>query len=236
MIVTIDGPAGVGKSSVARFLSARLQFDFLDTGAMYRAVALAALRSGLSRPQESSKAHQGLAELLTGLQLEMTPESRVLLNGEDVTQEIRTPEVTACSSELAVFPLVRARLVELQRQIASMRNIVCEGRDQGTVVFPQARCKFFLIADLTERLERRQRDLEAQGVTVDKEELRRTLQERDWRDSNRAVGPLVCPTDALTIDTTHQTLLQVVDQMEQLVRQRLILSETQKRKGTSEDP
>src|SRR5262245_47023253 len=140
MIVTIDGPAGAGKSTAARTLARRLGFEFLDTGAMYRAVTLAALRAGCDLNDE-----QALGRLVAGLTLEMPP-GRVVLAGEDVTDSIRTPEVTAGTGKVASSPAVRRRLSELQRALAAGRNIVCEGRDQGTIVFPDAACKFFLVA------------------------------------------------------------------------------------------
>src|SRR5262245_18143357 len=141
MIVTIDGPAGSGKSSAARMLAGRLGFEYLDTGAMYRAVTLAALRAGLDlRDQEA------LARLLDGLVLDMPP-GRVILGGEDVSGAIRTAEVTEASKPVADIPVVRRRLVGMQRTIAAGRDMVCEGRDQGTLVFPDAACKFFLVAD-----------------------------------------------------------------------------------------
>src|SRR5690242_14186999 len=139
MIVTIDGPAGAGKSTAARMLARRLGFDFLDTGAMYRAVTLAALRAGCDLGDE-----EALARGVAGVTLEMPP-GRVLLNGEDVTERIRTPEVTAGTGKVASSPAVRRRLGELQRAVAAGRDVVTEGRDQGTIVFPDAARKFFLV-------------------------------------------------------------------------------------------
>jgi cytidylate kinase len=215
MIVTIDGPAGAGKSSAARLLARRLGFEFLDTGATYRAVALAALRAGLDACDEAA-----LAGLLARLRLEMPPDGRVVLDGEDVTGLIRTPEVTAASSELAVVPAVRRRLAELQRTCAAGRDMVCEGRDQGTVVFPDAGCKFFLTADPAERVRRRQRELTARGRAVDLDALRRDVAERDQRDAGRALAPMRPAADAVVLDSTALTLEQVVDHMEQEVRRR----------------
>src|SRR5262249_41534655 len=149
MIVTIDGPAGAGKSSAARGLAARLGFDFLDTGATFRAVALAAQRAGVSWTDD-----EGLGRLLGSLRLEM-PAGKVLLDGEDVSGLIRTPEISQGASIVAARQVVRLRLAELQRRMATGRDVVCEGRDQGTVVFPDAGCKFFLVADPQERLLRR---------------------------------------------------------------------------------
>jgi cytidylate kinase len=215
MIVTIDGPAGSGKSTAARALARRLGFEFLDTGAMYRAVALAALRAGLAKAGEAA-----LAPLLERLHLEMPPGGRVVLDGEEVTALIRTPEVTAASSELAALPLVRQRLVALQRACAAGRDLVCEGRDQGTVVFPDAGCKFFLIADLEERVRRRQREMEERGEVVDAPTLRRDVEARDRRDAGRDVAPMKPAEDAILLDSTTLTIEQVVDSMELEVRRR----------------
>jgi cytidylate kinase len=212
MIVTIDGPAGAGKSSVARALAQRLGFEFLDTGAMYRVVALAALRAGLALDDQA-----GLARLLIPLDLQMPP-GRVLLNGEDVTSAIRTPEVTAATSPVADSRVVRQHLARLQRAIAAGRDMVCEGRDQGTVVFPDAACKFFLVADPIERARRRQQEMAARGQEIDFESVLRAQQERDRRDEARDLAPMVPAADAVVVDSTHLDLGQVVDLMEREVR------------------
>jgi cytidylate kinase len=212
MIVTIDGPAGAGKSTAAKALAARLGFEYLDTGAMYRAVALAGLRTGIDFQDETA-----LACLLANLHLDMPP-GRVLLNGEDVTELIRTPEVQSASSVVAVSPVVRRHLAELQRAIAQERNMVCEGRDQGTVVFPDASCKFFLIADPVERARRRQRQMTARGEPVELDTVLQAQDVRDRRDESRALAPMVPASDALVIDSTHLSLDQVVALMEQEVK------------------
>src|SRR5208283_2234632 len=155
MIITIDGPAGAGKSSAARALARRLGFEFLDTGAMYRAVTLAGLQAGLDLRDQDA-----LSRLVAGLRIELA-DDRVFLNRQDVTFQIRTSQVTAASGQVADSPAVRQHLVKLQRAIALGRNMVCEGRDQGTIVFPDAGCKFFLVADPQERARRRQRDMAA---------------------------------------------------------------------------
>jgi cytidylate kinase len=214
MIVTIDGPAGSGKSSAAKALARRLGFEFLDTGAMYRAVALAVLRAGVRLDDQAA-----LARLLAGLDLKML-DGRVILGGEDVSSQIRTPEVSVGSSVVAAIPAVRYRLVELQRQIAAGRNIVCEGRDQGTVVFPDAGCKFFLTADPEERFRRRLAELKARGQAVDESALRKSEEERDERDSNRELAPLKKADDAVEVNSTHLPLEQVVERMEREVRSR----------------
>jgi cytidylate kinase len=212
MIVTIDGPAGAGKSTAARALARRLGFDFLDTGAMYRAVTLAALRAGCDLDSEDA-----LARLVNDLTLELPP-GHVLLDGEDVTNAIRTPEVSAGTGKVASSPAVRRRLGELQRALAAGRNIVCEGRDQGTIVFPDAARKFFLVADPVERARRRHRELLARGQDVPWEEVLAAQQARDARDAARDIAPMVPAADALLLDSTGLTLEQVVDRMEQEVR------------------
>lgn len=212
MIVTIDGPAGAGKSSAARALAQRLGFEYLDTGAMYRAVTLAALRTGLDLRDQ-----QALARLLDGLTLELPP-GRVVLNGEDVTGRIRTAEVTAASQPVADSPAVRRRLVEWQRAIAAGRDIICEGRDQGTIVFPAAGCKFFLVADPVERARRRQREMAARGEARDLEEVLRAQEARDRRDAARDLAPMVPAADAIQLDSTHLSLPEIVDRMEREVQ------------------
>src|SRR5262249_24418343 len=214
MIITIDGPAGSGKSSSAKELARRLGFEFLDTGAMYRAVTLATLRAGISVSDQPAMQH-----LMDELRLEMPP-GRVLLNGEDVTREIRAGSVTAASGPVADSPLVRRRLVERQRQIAAGRNMVCEGRDQGTIVFPDAACKVFLIADPQERARRRQREMANRGENVPWDQVLEAQEVRDTRDRQRDIAPMVPAPDAITLDTTQLTLDQVVARMEQEVRLR----------------
>jgi cytidylate kinase len=214
MIITIDGPAGAGKSSTARALARRLGFDFLDTGAMYRAVALAALEAGLDPRDQAA-----LAALLAGLRLELPP-GRVLLNGADVTTRIRSAEVTAATGPVADSPAVRRRLAEMQRAIAQGRDMVCEGRDQGTVVFPDAACKFFLVADPVERAKRRQREMAARGEAVELAVLVEAQAARDRRDAARDLAPMRPADDAVVLDSTALGPEQVVDRMEAEVRRR----------------
>ena len=214
MIITIDGPAGAGKSSVARRLAQRLGFYFLDTGAMYRAVALAALRRGIDVSQPDL-----LAALVDELDIRVDGD-RVLLDGEDVGQAIRTSEVTALVSAVADHPRVRQRLVQLQRQAAEGRNIVTEGRDQGTVVFPDADLKIFLTASPEVRARRRQAELLARGESIELDELLQQIKERDRRDQSRQVGPLRKAGDAVEINTDSLSLDEVVDRIEALVHEK----------------
>ncbi|HUY90034.1 MAG TPA: (d)CMP kinase [Pirellulales bacterium] len=212
MIVAIDGPAGAGKSSAARALARRLGFRFLDTGAMYRAVALAALRRGLDWKNSAA-----LAELARGLRMEVD-ERRVLLDGEDVTDAIRTSEVTAVTHYAANNQAVREHLVSLQRQAAGRDNVVTEGRDQGTVAFPDAECKIFLTATPAERARRRLLDLEQRGETASFEDVLAQQNLRDERDAARQVGPLKPAADAIQVITDGLTPEEVVDRLEELVR------------------
>jgi cytidylate kinase len=214
MIVTIDGPAGAGKSSVARALAQRLGFHYLDTGAMYRAVALAAVRAGLN---DDAAAVAALAKRVQ-IQLE---DQRVLLDGEDVSLDIRTPEVTSLIYLASDNAAVRARLVELQRQAAAEGDWVCEGRDQGTVAFPDAACKIFLTATPEERARRRREELAQRGSHVPLDEILAQQTERDARDATRPVGPLRKAADAIEVLTDGLTLGEVVSKLEAIVRPRM---------------
>lgn len=214
MIVTIDGPAGAGKSLVARMLAERLGFRFLDTGAMYRAAALAALRRNVDWNDESA-----VAAVVAAAKIESLPD-RVLLDGEDVTQAIRTVEITKLTRHTANNPQVRRHLVALQRQVVAGGNYVTEGRDQGTVAFPSAECKIFLVASPEERARRRHRDLVARGETVALEEVLAQQTERDQSDSTRAAGPLIAAPDAVEVNTDGLTPEQVVDKLAAIVARR----------------
>lgn len=214
MIITLDGPAGAGKSSVARALAQRLGYRFLDTGAMYRAVALAAQRRGLSWNDSMA-----LADLARQISIELQGE-QVFLDGEDVTEAIRATDVTTVVHFVADNPEVRAELVRLQQQLAEGKNIVCEGRDQGTVAFPHAECKIFLTATPEERARRRLSQLQTQGEQVRFEELLRQQNDRDLRDRSRPVGRLSKAADAMELVSDGLTQEQVIDRLEQLVRER----------------
>lgn len=215
MIVTIDGPAGAGKSTVARRLAQRLGFRFLDTGAMYRAVAWAAARDRVDWSDASA-----IAQVAQRLRIEL-PGSRVLVDGADVTTAIRTSEVTSVTHYAADNPQVREHLVGLQRLAAGNDNVVSEGRDQGTVVFPDAACKIFLTASPNERARRRLADLAARGESRELAEVLAEQTLRDERDSARAVGPLIPAADAVRISTDGLEIDEVVERIERLVRSRM---------------
>lgn len=215
MIVTIDGPAGSGKSTAARGLAARLGFEFLDTGAMYRCVAWSVIQQKIDPQTEPDVT-------AVSQQIKITlSDSKVCVNGQDVSQSIRTPEVTEVASLVAQYPDVRAELVRLQRQAADGIDIVSEGRDQGTVVFPDAFCKFFLVADPEERARRRYQELQAQGKNIPVAEILQQIDERDQRDEQRAVAPLVPATDAVEINTSALTIDDVLNKLEEIVRARM---------------
>ena len=215
MIVTIDGPAGAGKSTVARRLARRLYFRFLDTGAMYRAVAWAALERSLPWDQPNA-----LVALARHIKIELDGK-RVLVDGRDVSEAIRTSETTAVTHYAANNPGVREHLVELQRRAAGNDDIVTEGRDQGTVVFPQAECKIFLTASPEERARRRVEDLASRGEELSLQEVLTQQPEGDRKDELRAAGPLRAADDSIEFCTDGMTADEVVDRLEALVRSRM---------------
>ena len=212
MIVTIDGPAGAGKSSVARQLANVLGFQFLDTGAMYRCVVLAALDAGIDLTDQVAMA---------GIASEMkfsTDGDQILLNGQDVTAAIRTQEVTTSIHYAADNPQIRNILVRLQQDFASNVDVVTEGRDQGTVAFPNAECKIFLTASPVERARRRQEQLRQQGEQVELEVILQSQQTRDEQDEARELGGLHAAVDAVHVVTDGMKQFEVVEHLERLVR------------------
>ncbi|MBI5150168.1 MAG: (d)CMP kinase [Candidatus Omnitrophica bacterium] len=210
-VITIDGPAGAGKSTVAKELARRLGVFYLDTGAMYRALTLKAIRLGLNLEDAATLVE---AARDTKIRLENhNSGTKVLLDGEDVSEAIRSLEVTNKTFYIARTGGVREIMVGWQREIGARQSVVIEGRDVGTVVFPKAAHKFYLDADFEERVRRRVKELREKGKQVDEDSLKKELQERDHKDFTRAVGPLKVAEDAVVIDTTHLTVNGTVDEI-----------------------
>jgi len=216
-IITIDGPAGAGKSTVGRMLARKLNYTYLDTGAMYRAAALRAQKEGIHPDDEV-----GLEALCRRLEIcfqESREGQRVICQGEDVTEKIRDPEIGWIASTVSLKRPVREALVHLQRKIGSRGRVVAEGRDTGTVVFPRAKYKFFLDAAPGERARRRYVELSAKGLAVTSEEIERELRERDAQDSSRQLAPLRPAKDARIIDSTGLTPEAVMERMLRVIEQ-----------------
>jgi len=200
LIIAIDGPSGAGKSTLAKRLAKELNFIYLDTGAMYRALALKVLREGVDLADDAR-----LAELIRGTEIDLAEKEGwlvVLLDGRDVASEIRTPEVSQMASKVSALRIVRERMLELQRAMGRRGSVVAEGRDIGTVIFPQAEVKIFLDASVRERARRRCDEIKAAGRAVDLAETLREIEERDRRDSEREIAPLRKADDALMIDSS----------------------------------
>jgi len=215
-IVAIDGPVGAGKSTVAMGVARALGIRYIDTGAMYRSVAWLALRQGVDLRDE-----RAVASIAASASIEFVPANSrqgVVVNGTDVTEAIRTPEVSEAASVVSAHPAVRHAMVALQRRMGAEGGVVMEGRDIGTVVFPDAEVKVFLDASPEERARRRFKELVAKGVAVDYEALKKAEEERDRRDSTRAHSPLRRAPNAVVIDTTGLTVQEIVDRIVQLVR------------------
>ena len=216
IIIAIDGPTASGKSTTAKQVAARLGYLHLNTGAMYRAFALLVRR----RDHHGHNAER-VHELLANTEIGFDPKGNILLNGSDVSREILEPDIALLASELSVDPAVRAKLVDKQRALGSHGGIVLEGRDIGTVVFPDAELKIFLVADASVRAERRQLEFEKMGTHIPLEELRQQLEERDKRDRERAISPLRKAADAVEVDTTNLTIEGQVERVLELARERI---------------
>ena len=217
-IVAIDGPAGSGKSTVARMLAKRLGFTHIDTGALYRAVAYLALQKSASLEDEDAVVNAARGEQL---EFRLLPDGNLLhINGRCVHRDIRTEQVSQASSKVSAFPKVRELLLELQRSLGRSGGIVLEGRDIGTVVFPQAEVKVFLTASIEARAKRRALELAAKGELVDLDRVKLEIAQRDKRDSERPIAPLKQAQDAVLVDTSSMPIESVLDHLESLVRSR----------------
>ena len=209
-IITVDGPSGAGKGTLCHALAEKLKADFLDSGAIYRITALAAVKKGISLDDEVS-----LAQLGRQLDIRFEPkngEVNVILDGENVGDQIRTAEAGQNASKVAALPQVRAALLQRQRDFASANGLVADGRDMGTVVFPNAQVKLFLDASAEERTKRRVKQLQEKGFNANFDDILAEIKERDFRDRNRDVAPLVPAADALLLDSTHLSIDEVIVQ------------------------
>ena len=210
-IITLDGPAGAGKSSTAKALAHELGWYHMDTGAMYRSVALAALEQNISLENEKD-----LAELAASLDIQ-SAHGDVFLNGRNITAEIRTDRVTTATRSVADAPSVREEMKKMQRSLSEEFNLVTEGRDQGTIVFPDAGLKIYLTASIEERVKRRFKQLKEGGISVNLRRLRMEIEERDDRDSKREISPLKPAKDAIIVETTTLDAKEVVKKISGLV-------------------
>ncbi|CAK1223952.1 Cytidylate kinase (Cmk) [Fructobacillus tropaeoli] len=214
--VAIDGPASAGKSTIAKILATDLKYVYVDTGAMYRAITLAAKQAGLAYEDEA-----GIVALLPKIEIAFLPGEpvqHVLLNGQEVTEEIRSTEITNNVSLVSSYQAVRSDLVDRQRALTDQQPVIMDGRDIGTTVLPDAQVKIFLIASVDERAERRFKENQAKGMNPDLETLKKEIEERDYKDSHRAISPLTKAEDALTVDTTGQSIDQVVATIKQIIK------------------
>ena len=210
VIITVDGPSGAGKGTLCYALAQKLGFDFLDSGAIYRITALAATKKAI--PLDDENALAGIGQNLDVQFIPQDGEVNVILNGENVGDQIRTAEAGQNASKVAAFPKVRQALLQRQRDFASEKGLIADGRDMGTVVFPEAQIKLFLDASAEERAKRRVKQLQSKGFNANFDEILAEIKERDFRDRNRAVAPLVPAVDALLLDSTNLSIDEVIQQ------------------------
>ncbi|MFO7810706.1 MAG: (d)CMP kinase [Candidatus Delongbacteria bacterium] len=221
MIIAIDGPAGSGKSSTAKLVGSKMNFLYIDTGAMYRAMALKAFLSEIAYDDRDN-----VVKLLPGTEIVQdidndTVETRTFLDGRDVSFEIRTPEISKGVTSVCEIDEVRSKLVELQREMGRKDNVILDGRDIGTVVFPDADLKFFMVADVDIRAQRRLKELKEKGIGSTFEEVKQDIERRDLRDSSRSNSPLKPAEDSILIDTTKMTIEQQAEFIIGMIKEKL---------------
>lgn len=216
-VVAIDGPAGSGKGTVAKLISEKLGFINIDTGATFRCIALAMLQRNIKKEEEDK-----IRELLDHIDINMKPDGTILLNGEIVTNRIRENDVNALVSPIAVIKIVRDKLLEVQRKIAEGKNVVMEGRDIGTVVFPDADVKIYLDASPEERAKRRLKQNQEKGIDSSYKEVLQNIIDRDKRDSNREIAPLKQADDAIYLDSTNLSIEEVVEKITDIIKRCLV--------------
>lgn len=217
--IAIDGPAGAGKSTVAKGVAKKLGYIYVDTGALYRAIGVYALRNGID-----TKDAEGVGAVLKDINVELKfvdGVQKVFLCGEDVSVDIRTPEASMAASNVSAIPAVRAFLLDLQRDIAKKNNCLMDGRDIGTVVLPDAQIKIFMTADVEERAMRRYRELQEKGINDSYEQVLTEMKERDYQDSNRPIAPLKPAEDSVIFDSTGHTLEQSVEELSALIGEKI---------------
>lgn len=217
--IAIDGPAGAGKSTVAKGVANKLGYIYVDTGALYRAIGVHALRNGVD-----TKDAEGVGDLLDEIKVELKfvdGVQKVFLCGEDVSEAIRTPDASMAASNVSAIPSVRAFLLDLQRDIASKNNCLMDGRDIGTVVLPDAQVKIFMTADVEERAMRRYKELQEKGISDTFEQVLSEMRERDFQDSNRPIAPLKPAEDSIIFDSTGHTLQQSIDEISALIGEKI---------------
>ncbi|MDH2999967.1 cytidylate kinase [Chelonobacter oris] len=219
IIITIDGPSGVGKGTLCQALAEKLGFELLDSGAIYRVLGVAAVKSAVALDNETA-----LADLAAKLDIRFIPQDgkvSVFLNGEDVSAEIRTEAAGNNASKVASFPKVRSALLQRQRDFCCEKGLIADGRDMGTVVFPQAQAKIFLDAAAEERANRRFKQLQQKGITADYDQILAEIKQRDFRDRNREIAPLKAAEDAFLLDSTALSISEVVEKALQYIDQRI---------------
>ena len=227
--VAVDGPSGAGKSTLSRRCAAAFGFIYVDTGAIYRSIGLAAFRKGIDRENEAE-----VMEMLPQIEVKMaydeSGEQKMFLNGEDVSKEIRLPEISACASQVSAHPKVREYLLEMQRKMARENNVIMDGRDIGTVVLPDAELKIFLTASAEARARRRMLELQQKGLNVKFEQVLEDIEQRDKKDTERAAAPLKAAEDSVLVDTSELDFEQSFDRLCEVISKKLNIKKTEDRK------